>query len=133
MATSSSCLTLTILFVFGTLIYNKNQVSAQCGGSLPDLISQCSKFVEKSGPNIPPSPGCCTAMRSFDVPCACNLITKEMEKFVSVQKAISVARSCGLKVPAGMQCGCKIFHLFLVTLRPSIYSFDLKSKNVFNL
>jgi len=114
MATSSTCLTLAIFVVFGTLIYNTNQVSGQCGGSLPALISECSKFVQKSGPNIPPSPGCCAAIRSFDVPCACKLITKEATKFVSVPKAVSVARSCGVKLPAGMQCGGKIFFFHLI-------------------
>lgn len=109
MAATSTCLTLTILVVFGTLIYNTNNVSAQCGGSLPALISECSKFVQKSGPTIPPSPGCCAVIRSFDVPCACKMVTKETEKFVSIQKTVFVARSCGLKLPAGMQCGCKNF------------------------
>ncbi|XP_045821965.1 uncharacterized protein LOC123914843 [Trifolium pratense] len=94
-----------LVMIIGTLIYNTNNVSAQCGGSLPTLISECSKFVQKTGPPIPPSPGCCAAIRSFDIPCACKLITKEVEKFVSVPKTIAVARSCGLKLPAGMQCG----------------------------
>ncbi|XP_058735165.1 uncharacterized protein LOC131607157 [Vicia villosa] len=103
MAATSTCLTLTILVVFGTLFYNTNNVSAQCGFTA--LIHKCSKFVETPGPTIPPSPECCAAIKSFDLPCACKLFTKESEKFVSIQKTIFVARSCGLKVPPGMQCG----------------------------
>ncbi|WJX44987.1 hypothetical protein P8452_31908 [Trifolium repens] len=102
MTMSSTSLAIMVMIV-GTLIYNTDNVSAQCGGSLPTLISECSKFVEKAGPTIPPSPGCCAAIRSFNVPCACKLVTKEVEKFVSVPKTIFVARSCGLKLPA--QCG----------------------------
>ncbi|XP_027361321.1 uncharacterized protein LOC113869277 [Abrus precatorius] len=101
----SSCLTLTILVIAGLLIYNTSEVSAQCGGSITDAISSCSQYVQKTGPTIPPSPACCVVLRKFDVPCVCKLITKEVENFISVSKAIFVARSCGLNVPPGMQCG----------------------------
>lgn len=111
MASGSTFLTLAILVVAGTMIYNTNQVSAQCGGSVPELISECSKFVQKNGPNIPPSPGCCAALKRFNIPCACKLIDKDIERLVNVPKAIFVARSCGLNLPAGMHCGCKIFYL----------------------
>lgn len=111
MATSSiNCLSLAMLVIFGTLIYNTNEVSAQCGGSFPALVSQCSKFVQKSGPSIPPSPGCCAVIRTFDISCGCKLVTKEVERLVSIPKVIFVARSCGLNIPPGLQCGCKIFY-----------------------
>ncbi|KAJ1420636.1 Bifunctional inhibitor/plant lipid transfer protein/seed storage helical domain [Sesbania bispinosa] len=105
MATTSTWLTLAMLVVCGSLIYNTNQVSGQCGGSLPALISQCSQFVQKPGPMIPPSPGCCAELRHLDIPCACKLVTKSVEKYVSIPKVIFVARSCGLNLPPGMQCG----------------------------
>ncbi|XP_057456745.1 uncharacterized protein LOC130747743 [Lotus japonicus] len=103
--TLSTSLAMAILLVVASLMCNTTQVSAQCGANVGDLISQCEKFVQKAGPTIPPSPGCCAVLKNVNVPCACRLITKDVEKLVSVPKAIFVARSCGLNVPAGMQCG----------------------------
>ncbi|KAK7258115.1 hypothetical protein RIF29_32567 [Crotalaria pallida] len=97
-----------ILVVVRSIIYNTNQVSAQCGGDLPNLISQCSQFVQKNGPKVPPSPGCCAVLKTFDIKCACQLIPRDVEKYISIPKAIFVARSCGLNLPAGTKCGRKI-------------------------
>ncbi|XP_020214249.1 uncharacterized protein LOC109798402 [Cajanus cajan] len=108
MASSNSYLSLAILVVAGSLIYNTKEVSAQCGGSVSDLVSQCSQFVQKSGPFIKPSPGCCAVLKKFNVPCACKLITKEIASLVSIPKAVFVARSCGLNLPAGMHCGAVV-------------------------
>ncbi|KAL2329191.1 hypothetical protein Fmac_022618 [Flemingia macrophylla] len=109
MASSSTYhLTLALLVVVGCLVYNTKEVSGQCGGSVTDLVSQCSQFVQKSGPFIKPSRGCCTVLRKFNVPCACKLITKEVASLVSVPKAVFVARSCGLNLPAGMHCGAVV-------------------------
>ncbi|TKY67799.1 Bifunctional inhibitor/plant lipid transfer protein/seed storage helical domain [Spatholobus suberectus] len=105
MASASTYLTFAMLVVAGSLIYNTKEVSAQCGGSVSDLVAQCSQFVQKSGPFIRPSPGCCAVLKKFNVPCACKLVTKEVANLVSVPKAIFVARSCGLNLPPGMQCG----------------------------
>ncbi|KAK7264069.1 hypothetical protein RJT34_31672 [Clitoria ternatea] len=98
-------LRLVILVVIGLLTYNTEKVSGQCGGNVPDIVSKCSQFVEKSGAVVPPSAECCAVLRNIDVPCICKLVTREVEKLVSIPKAIFVARSCGLNVPPGMQCG----------------------------
>lgn len=105
MATDRSYLNLAILVVVGCLICNTKEVSGQCGGSLTDLITQCQQYVQKTGPTIRPSAACCTVLRKFNVPCACKLITKEVANLVSIPKAVFVARSCGLNLPPGMQCG----------------------------
>ncbi|XP_020214171.1 uncharacterized protein LOC109798352 [Cajanus cajan] len=105
MASGSSYLRLAMLVVVGCLVYNTKEVSGQCGGSLADLISECAEFVQKSGPVVRPSPGCCAVLKRFDVPCACKLITREVTNLVSIPKVIFVARSCGLNLPPGMQCG----------------------------
>ncbi|KAL2329192.1 hypothetical protein Fmac_022619 [Flemingia macrophylla] len=94
-----------MLVVVGCLVYNTKEVSGQCGGSVTDIISECSQFVQKTGPVVRPSPGCCVELRKLDVPCACKLVTKEVENLVSISKVFFVARSCGLNLPPGMQCG----------------------------
>ncbi|KAI4306745.1 hypothetical protein L6164_029998 [Bauhinia variegata] len=114
MASARICLTLAILTVAGTLMFNNNNnlVSAQCGANIPALISQCSQFVQMGGPQIPPSQACCAVVQPINVPCACKLVTKDVEKYVDPIKAVFVARHCGLTIKPGMRCGCKIF-LFL--------------------
>lgn len=105
MASYSTYLSLAILVVAGSLMYNTKEVSAQCGGSLTDLIAQCSQYVQKSGPQIKPSAACCAVLRKFNVQCACKLITKEVASLVSIPKAVFVARTCGFNLPPGMHCG----------------------------
>ncbi|KAK7341266.1 hypothetical protein VNO80_24192 [Phaseolus coccineus] len=105
MGRGSSYLSLTMLVVAGCLMCNTKEVSAQCGGSVADLISQCSEYAQKTGPKIKPSAACCAVLREFNVACACKLITKEVASLVSIPKVVFVARSCGLNLPPGMQCG----------------------------
>lgn len=113
--TGVRCLALAIVVFTGTLIFSNNYgVSAPtCQISVPSLIIQCSKFVSKSGPKVPPTPGCCSLVKAIDVKCACHLVTKEVENMISMEKAVYVARTCGLDVPKGMKCGSKSFNLFL--------------------
>ncbi|XP_021279266.1 protein LIM1-like [Herrania umbratica] len=98
-------LTLAILVIAGTLVCANHGVSAQCQTSIPSLISQCSKYVKASGPEIPPSQGCCDVIKDVDIPCLCKLVTPEVEKLVSMKKVVFVARTCGLTVQPGMKCG----------------------------
>ncbi|XVE59938.1 hypothetical protein DITRI_Ditri05aG0086600 [Diplodiscus trichospermus] len=105
---SASCfrfLTLAILMIAGTLALRDTGVSAQCETSIPDLISQCSQYVHVSGPQIPPSESCCNVITKLDIPCLCKLVTPEVEKLVSMEKVVFVARKCGLTLRPGMKCG----------------------------
>ncbi|WVZ04248.1 hypothetical protein V8G54_025054 [Vigna mungo] len=108
MGSGSTFLTLTMLVVAGCLMCNTKEVYAQCGGSLPDLISQCQQYVQKTGPKIKPSAACCAVLKQFNVPCACKLVTKEVASLVSIPKVVFVGRSCGLNLPAGMHCGAVV-------------------------
>ncbi|CAJ1933947.1 unnamed protein product [Sphenostylis stenocarpa] len=105
MGSGSTYVTVAVLVVAGCLMCNTKEVSAQCGVSVNDLVSQCSKYVQKTGPMIKPSAACCAVVRKIDVPCACKLITKEVASLISIPKSVFVGRSCGLNLPPGMQCG----------------------------
>ncbi|KAF3454278.1 hypothetical protein FNV43_RR04725 [Rhamnella rubrinervis] len=80
-------------------------VSAQCGGSITDLIFQCQQYLSKSGPKQAPSAGCCAVVKKLDIPCICKLVTKEVEQAVSMEKVVYVGRTCGLTILKGMKCG----------------------------
>ncbi|MED6139831.1 hypothetical protein PIB30_087650 [Stylosanthes scabra] len=95
----------SIVIACSIIIYNTEKVSGQCGGSVPALISECGQYVQKAGPQVPPSQGCCSELLKFNVPCACNLITEDVANLISVDKAVFVADYCGWKLTPGMQCG----------------------------
>ncbi|KAI4318213.1 hypothetical protein L6164_026005 [Bauhinia variegata] len=103
-------LTLAIFLVAGTvMVSNINLVAAQCGANVPELVSQCSSYVQPGGQPTAPSAACCDVIKPIDIPCACKLISN-IENYVDPKKAVFVARSCGKTVPAGMHCGCKILY-----------------------
>ncbi|KAH7560689.1 hypothetical protein ACOSP7_017005 [Xanthoceras sorbifolium] len=102
---NSHIFALAILMLAGTLILSDYQVSAQCGVNFSQLVSQCSQYVTIPGPKIPPSEGCCTVLKPIDIPCACKYVTPDIEKLVSMDKAVYVGRTCGLKIEPGTKCG----------------------------
>ncbi|GLU19289.1 hypothetical protein SLE2022_355490 [Rubroshorea leprosula] len=103
---SSRCLVLAVLVVLGILVFGKQGVTGQCGGSIPGVVAQCAQYVLKPGPKIPPSQDCCKQVKVLDVPCVCNkYVTPDLEKIVSVEKVIFVATTCGLTLKPGFKCG----------------------------
>jgi hypothetical protein len=109
---NTRCLALAMLMVAIILISGNHEVSAQCQASVPALISQCSKFVQKAGPKIPPSADCCAVVKGIDIPCVCNLITKAIENIISFEKVVYVGRTCGLTIKSGTKCGSKYKFFF---------------------
>ncbi|KAK6916060.1 Bifunctional inhibitor/plant lipid transfer protein/seed storage helical domain [Dillenia turbinata] len=109
MATSKTS-TLALMVVVGIMILfaGSNQVSAGCEGDVQDLKAECKSFVSKLGPKRPPSKECCAVVMRADVPCVCTYVTRAVELIISMNKAVYVARTCGLQVPSGMQCGSYI-------------------------
>ncbi|KAK9998826.1 hypothetical protein SO802_018429 [Lithocarpus litseifolius] len=100
-------LALTMLMVMASiiLISENHKVSAQCQGSIPNLISKCSTFVQQTGPGNPPSADCCAVVMGLDIPCVCNLVTQAVENMISMDKAVYVGRTCGLSIQSGEKCG----------------------------
>ncbi|KAH9790059.1 AAI domain-containing protein [Citrus sinensis] len=101
---------LVAIFTVAGVFQFSGQVSGaqHCGMNtnvLGQLVSQCEKYVLKSGPKIRPSPGCCAVVKKVDVPCVCKFVTKQIEEIISIEKMVYVARSCGIKISAGTKCG----------------------------
>lgn len=92
------------------ILGNNNSVSAQCQGDVQGLMEQCARYVQKSGPKIQPSGGCCGVVKNVDLSCVCNHITVEVESVINMEKAAFIAESCGKPLAHGSQCGSKIFH-----------------------
>ncbi|KAL9247744.1 hypothetical protein vseg_021144 [Gypsophila vaccaria] len=99
-------MSLMMTFIIGMSTNNIIIVNgASCEDDIPDLISQCAKFVLKAGKQTPPSSACCDVVKKADVPCLCKFVTKDIEKIVSAQKAVFVAQTCGVVLQHGSKCG----------------------------
>ncbi|CAK9147490.1 unnamed protein product [Ilex paraguariensis] len=109
MAVSNVVSTFTVLAIsimcVGILILDNNVVSGQCQGDFTGLIQQCSRYVQKPGPEVNPSPGCCSVVKTVDLPCVCQHITKDAEQIISMEKATYVAKFCGKALAHGTKCG----------------------------
>ncbi|XP_074286527.1 uncharacterized protein LOC141611792 [Silene latifolia] len=95
-------LVIVCAFAFGN---NNLMANGQCEGDISGLISQCAKYVMKAGKQTPPSSECCTVAKKSDIPCLCKYVTKDIEQYVSVKKAVYVAQYCGLALQHGSKCG----------------------------
>ncbi|KAL2337112.1 hypothetical protein Fmac_011558 [Flemingia macrophylla] len=91
-----------ILVIFGA--NKKNVVAGACPGT-QGLVTECAMYVEKSGPEMNPSQGCCIQIQNAGDWCLCQHITKAMLQFIDMQKVIFVAESCGKPIPPGTNCG----------------------------
>ncbi|XP_024984075.1 uncharacterized protein LOC112520002 [Cynara cardunculus var. scolymus] len=87
------------------VIIGNKSVLAQCQGDVQGLIEQCARYVQKSGPMIQPSGGCCSVVKNIDLACVCGHITIEVENIISMEKAAFIAQACGKPLSHGTQCG----------------------------
>lgn len=86
---------------------NEGVMGKSCEGDVLGLVSQCEKYVRRSGPEVKPSWGCCAVVKTVDVACVCKLVNKDIEQVIDMQKVVYVARSCGKTVAPGTNCGSK--------------------------
>ncbi|GLT43178.1 hypothetical protein SLA2020_171480 [Shorea laevis] len=111
---SSHCFVFVVLAIFGILVSGDQDPPYGCDDGLnyqPNYIhSYCSYFVLKSGPKIPPSQECCNIVKNINVPCFCKdtmpyLLPTFKWKHIDMDKMVYVARSCGLSIRPGVNCG----------------------------
>ncbi|MCL7050165.1 hypothetical protein MKW94_003950 [Papaver nudicaule] len=86
------------------LATSTNGVAAD-GCDLQGLITQCAQYVLKTGPQMPPSQGCCDVIQKADIACVCQHITPEIQTIVSIEKVFYVAQFCHKDLPRGTKCG----------------------------
>ncbi|KAJ1435949.1 Bifunctional inhibitor/plant lipid transfer protein/seed storage helical domain [Sesbania bispinosa] len=97
----------TNLIVLGNLVPSiAGETEAVCAGNLVSILSECKNFIKKEGKRTPPSKTCCSVLQGADVPCLCQYINPFIERYISVEKSIYVAKTCGCKIPPpGSKCG----------------------------
>ncbi|CAI0395817.1 unnamed protein product [Linum tenue] len=77
----------------------------ECAGDMQGVIVECARFVQKTGPVTNPSPQCCSALRTLDIPCLCSRVPPELTAIVDMNKVFHVASFCAIHLPAGTKCG----------------------------
>ncbi|ERN05101.1 hypothetical protein AMTRI_Chr01g131390 [Amborella trichopoda] len=76
-----------------------------CQNDLQALMASCLPYVTKTGPQIPPSGACWSAVVAANMLCICKYVTKEVEALIDIHKVIFVAQSCKRPFPSGTKCG----------------------------
>lgn len=71
------------------------------------VLLGCLNFIRKDRSQLPPSPECCNYIKQFTMKCTCQIITKEIEETISMEKLVYVAKSCGYPLSPGTKCGSK--------------------------
>lgn len=72
---------------------------------LHGLANLCGRFVQKTGPMMDPSPGCCDVInKGTDVMCVCQHLPKNIEQMLDMGKVAYVAQFCGKPLPRGVKC-----------------------------
>lgn len=87
-----------------TVVYG---LPGSCEGDMEGLITECAVYVRKGTPMADPSAKCCEAVKTVDIPCVCQNISKEIESLVDMDKVFHLASSCGRPLPHGTKCGSK--------------------------
>ncbi|KAJ4880567.1 Bifunctional inhibitor/lipid-transfer protein/seed storage 2S albumin superfamily protein [Raphanus sativus] len=106
MAISSRVFTgiVMILVISGELIVPGK---GTCQGDIEGLMRECAVYVQRPGPKVNPSAGCCSVVKRSDVGCACGRITASVQKMIDMDKVVHVTAFCGKPLSHGTKCGSK--------------------------
>ncbi|KAJ1383399.1 Bifunctional inhibitor/plant lipid transfer protein/seed storage helical domain [Sesbania bispinosa] len=102
------CLAMLVLSISILVLGNLPNISGQfeCSPDIGAVINDCKQYVVKKGPKIPPSKACCSSLKGIDLLCLCKYITRDIEKIISFDKVLYVAKFCHVKIPPpGTKCG----------------------------
>ncbi|CAH2077502.1 unnamed protein product [Thlaspi arvense] len=93
-----------ILIISGTL------GEGTCQGDIEGLMRECAVYVQRPGPKVNPSAGCCRIVKRSDIPCACGRVTASVQKMIDMDKVVHVTAFCGKPLAHGTKCGSKSFY-----------------------
>ena len=81
-----------------------------CKGNGEQLAIECQNYIQKPGPVMDPSKECCVQFQNTDITCMCHQFTKhkDIEKIVSMEKVVYVAKYCQCPLKSGSKCGSKL-------------------------
>jgi len=96
-------------FLVVMMLLSSSQIQGErCNDSGIEVLRGCPDSIDKELPTPPrPSQGCCTLVRIIGMECVCEVINKEIEAAIDMQKLVNVAAACGRPLAPGSQCGSK--------------------------
>ncbi|XP_013612108.1 PREDICTED: uncharacterized protein LOC106318606 [Brassica oleracea var. oleracea] len=88
------------------LLWSSQIQGNRCDDSGIQALMACGYSIAKEL-SSPPKPldGCCTAVRIIGMKCVCEIINKEIESAIDMQKLVNVASACGRPLAPHSQCG----------------------------
>ncbi|KAK2400564.1 hypothetical protein P8452_07487 [Trifolium repens] len=101
---ATRCLGFATLMLTASILMLGISAQSECGGNFGGIATDCRSYVEKEGPQTPPSDACCKALNGADFTCYCKYISN-YEAFISIEKALYVARYCGVQNIPTDKCG----------------------------
>ncbi|KAF6171705.1 hypothetical protein GIB67_007226 [Kingdonia uniflora] len=96
-----------VMLITGVIVSNHQVVAQGCQANIPGLVGSCAQYVQIPGGWVPPSAICCAFIQGLDTGCACQSITWEVERTISMPKVVSLFRTCGKQLGSGTRCGSK--------------------------
>ena len=86
----------------------------ECQGNTDQLVLESKNYIQKPGPVMDPSKECCVQFQNTDIPCLCREFTKDkdIEKILSMEKWVYVAKYCQCPLKSGTKCGSKLADAF---------------------
>ncbi|WJX64786.1 hypothetical protein P8452_49522 [Trifolium repens] len=100
---ATKCLGFATLMLTASILMLGISAQRECGGNYSAQATECLKYVEKEGPQIPPSEACCEASKGANETCYCQYLSNYEN--ISIEKALYVARYCGVQDIPTDKCG----------------------------
>lgn len=90
------------------LLWSPQIQAKRCDGEGIEVLMSCLDSISKEMPH-PPTPikGCCTVVQTIGMNCVCEVITKELEALIDMQKLVNLAATCGRPLAPRSHCGSK--------------------------
>ncbi|RWR86972.1 putative Lipid binding protein [Cinnamomum micranthum f. kanehirae] len=108
MAVSNIATLLLVTIAFAGIFHPGNRVVGQeCKINFGALLFACGRYIRIPGPPVAPSQACCNLVQQADIPCLCGKVTKEIERSISMEKAVYIAKYCQRPLQSGTKCGSK--------------------------
>ncbi|XP_010451201.1 PREDICTED: uncharacterized protein LOC104733313 [Camelina sativa] len=94
-------------FLVVMMLLSSSQIQGKrCDDSGIEVLIACPYSIYKEFPTPPrPSQGCCNLLHIIGMKCVCEVINKEIEAIIDMQKLVNFAAACGLPLAPGSQCG----------------------------
>ncbi|CAA7062532.1 unnamed protein product [Microthlaspi erraticum] len=88
------------------LLWSSQIEGKPCDSSGIEVLIGCIESIDKEiKPPPTPAEGCCVGLRYIGMKCVCEVITKEVEATVDMQKLVKLATYCGRPLAPHTQCG----------------------------